>query len=508
MSDEPAAKPTPVPRLERFKRALHVAVIVILLLIGARIVQRSLADTVVIEPVSVPRSLADSGYTGEVVAARLAAAMDDIFHSESKPGIFFTPDPHAPAAASPGSRPALTLPERDVLQDIEVPDTKLSVKTFVELTRYLLGRKPSTIKGILVQESDDTLRLMVEVHSRSLDIDARQVFVRKKRDLDALLADGAHFAIGELAPYAEARDRFNSGDEDEALSMARRLVRSRNCDDECRSMMCLLQGQLLSATTLTWNEGIQNYRDALRYDSKNTAAKISMAYSLAGAAGNKFGEATAKLNEILKRDSRNVDALAALGWVQQQHAELLAATRVPAHSQFAAAKATYMKVLAIDPTCAACEAGLGEIGYETGHSDEGGKHFALAVALEPDNPMHRVNWATALVKIDELTDARDRLFEGMRATPRFASVYLRPLYDVLRNSPNPTFEAKYALDTVDGLLETHPDIADLHYVALGLATKLGDDKRQNDELCKTRALDPQRYGLLERCEQPAVTAAK
>jgi tetratricopeptide (TPR) repeat protein len=413
MSDEPAAKPTPVPRLERFKRALHVAVIVILLLIGARIMQRSLADAVVIEPVSVPRWLADSGYTPEVVAARLAGSMDDIFHSEQRPVQYFEPDRGSPFGTPASSRPALALPERDVLQDIEVPETKLSVKTFVELTRYLLGRKPSTIKGMLVQESDDTLRLMMEVHSKSLGVDAARAFVRKKSELDALLADGAHFAVEELAPYAEARDRFNSGDQIEALATARRLVRSRKCDNECRSMMCVLQAQILIGRS--WDEAIAAYRDALAYDPKNTAAKIGMAYALADTP-KKFAEATAELSEVLERDSKNVDALAALGWVQQKHAEQLG-TGVTAHSQFAAAKATYLKVLAIDPMHAECEAGLGEIDYATGHPDEGEKHFAVAVALEPGNPVHRVNWATALFRAGYVAAAKDKIFEGMQATP-------------------------------------------------------------------------------------------
>jgi hypothetical protein len=94
-------------------------------------------DVLLIEPFNVPRQYAEMGLTGEVMANHVSDSLDEIekdaITKEKRVGL--RPDKFV----LPGDLPATI--------DVEVPGTKLGLKTIVEIIREVLNIQPTRVRG-------------------------------------------------------------------------------------------------------------------------------------------------------------------------------------------------------------------------------------------------------------------------------------------------------------------------------------------------------------------------
>lgn len=163
------------------KQTLNVAIVFLGTLLGIVIVKASLEDITIIEPIAVPKSIEDSGYTGTIVALRLIDGVAAI--SESSGTI------RERVLVGSASQYA-------ALSSIQLPSAGVSVRSIVSVMRGLFGvvdnrisgeitvRKPATSwfparyalvlrfewagRRTTVEKEADTVEQLVELASRSI----------------------------------------------------------------------------------------------------------------------------------------------------------------------------------------------------------------------------------------------------------------------------------------------------------------------------------------------------
>ena len=142
----------------------------------------------VMDPISVPKQVADLGYAGDVVAARLIdhtrKIERDTNASKDRSG-----------AASAGGPSSLTT--------ITVPGSGISLAVVVATVRRFLGQPEQHIGGEIVVDHSDGLtqyRMTVRIDGP----DPRAIESRPERSVDAAIKEGARALTGLLRPCALA----------------------------------------------------------------------------------------------------------------------------------------------------------------------------------------------------------------------------------------------------------------------------------------------------------------
>src|SRR5713101_2041194 len=110
-----------------------LAALLVLFLTGV-VLPEVLRPVVLIDPVSVPKLLEEQGFTGQVVAAEIAdqtASMEE-------------------AIKTAAPRGQLRLASDSSIPDIEVPETKLSIRSIVQLLQVVLHRPPPRLHADIV----------------------------------------------------------------------------------------------------------------------------------------------------------------------------------------------------------------------------------------------------------------------------------------------------------------------------------------------------------------------
>lgn len=371
---------------------LKVSLALLVSVILARILQLSFADVIVIEPVSVPKSLADAGYTPEFVAARLGSAMKDVYH----------------AAQTAKSFPTLASPSRDALDSIEVPQTKVSLRAFIDLVRYLTGIRPTTVQGMIVQEGT-SLRLAIQVQRRAGEAPETGVFTSPDNGVDLLLAKAAHFALRSLDPYIEARYLVTNGRSDEAVILARQAIHSYACDNRCRSMMYNLWGNVM-ADRHQDGAAIEKFRQAIACDPHNRLAQFSWITVLEGRGD--FGLALERIQLVLDRVPDDAPAHAQLAEIYLNQGNL------------DAAEAEYGRAARLDASDPRIETSLAVVCYRKKKFVEGAEHFRNALAMDPGDAKLYLLWGQELFNIDDYAGAMAFAKSAQSLAPQSPEVYI------------------------------------------------------------------------------------
>lgn len=393
------------------RRILNIAAILALIVIAARILQLSFADAIVIEPVSVPKSLAEAGYTPDGTAVELGSAMRKIYE-DSRSRKAFT---------------SLSFPRADVLESIEVPKTKFTLRALIDLLRYLLAIRPVRVQSTITQ-TGNTFQLLLHIESGSLD--TAEVFAAD--DVQTLLAQGAHFTLRNLDPYLEAAALFTSEREDEAVELARRSIHSASCDARCKSMMYNLWGNVL-ANRARYADALAKYREAVRLDEKNTYARLGWGIVL-----DEQHDLKGALEQF--RLALAVDPRQSLAYNNMASSFLQ-------QGDIDAAEKSLTRAAALDPAQSLYERNLGAVAYARHRTDEAAEHFRNAIALSPNEPDAYLEWSRQLEAAGDLPAAQGLALRARAAAPDAASVYVR------------LFELAVAMGKFDAATAQLPDLS-------------------------------------------------
>jgi len=194
-------------------------------------------DALIIDSFSVPKRFEEAGLTPDVVANRIGNAMQEI---------------NADAHAQIEKNEVTWAHDEGSIPDVEVPGTKLGLKTFVEMARALPGaHKAKHVVGDIVALqtggptsviSQVTVTIYLKDHQGSQVIR----FPARSSDIDLLTWEIAERIWGQVKPYVLASHLNERRNPEEALKLARQIIADEPPENSQVAAAYALIGKILS----------------------------------------------------------------------------------------------------------------------------------------------------------------------------------------------------------------------------------------------------------------------
>ena len=323
--------------------------------------------TIAIAPISVPKMLAENGYTADVAAQRLHDALNQVVE-----------DAHTmkngPEVALQADLPSIVVPAIGLSLETIAAD----IRTFF----HIKGRWNISGELTITQKQ---LWLRLRMNGRDFYTSANGVDPERPDDLLAPAAE----KVFELAdPYIAAASMIDR-DPGKCLEMARRIIADRPETDQSVAWAHSLVGNVLWKQHKT-GEAIAEFRKAIDLDPR-----IAIVHSnLGGALGDqhKLVEAIAECRKAIELDPHTALAHSNLGSLlsyQGKTKEGIAEVR---------------KAIELDPRLALPHAALGNALIGQGKTGEATAEYRKAIELDPHDARFHSNLGLALIgqgKTDE-----------------------------------------------------------------------------------------------------------
>jgi tetratricopeptide (TPR) repeat protein len=343
--------------LENLKTALSTALklswIVICLLGAALVVKEVSSDLVVIEPISAPKALSESGLTPEVVSHRLNDALN----------VF---------AKNAGSRmQAPSLAARDDLPKIVVPKIDLPLDIIVASIQQLFHYGSRRISGELTVH-DKLVWLRLRIDSEEVYSSPKGIDVEK---FDDVLTAAVPSLIDKIRPYLIAAAMYDS-DRKRAVQKADHIVTNLPDSDVNVPWAYILLGRSLidreeyakAETVLRVAVGL-NFKNALAHNN------LGLALDQQG----RLDEAIAEYRVAIKIDPKFTYPYVNLG------------TALNRQKKPDEAIAEYQHAIRIDPGYVNAYTDLGNVLNQTGKTDAAIEAFRHALEIDPNNALAKFN---------------------------------------------------------------------------------------------------------------------
>jgi len=231
----------------------RVASVLVILILAAIIVRGLTEHVTVIQSLSVPKSLADGGYTPEVAGQRLRDALQEYVKSTNT-------HMRSPDVALHGELP-----------DIVVPSVGISLDAIMTSIRTMLRSTRSRAIGGEFTIIHDKLWLR-------LRLDGREIYANDKgvdiSDPDSLLADAAPKVLDEIQPYFLAA-ALSIRDPDGALAKADDIIAKLPETDANVAWSYNLKGSLLQQRDKL-DAAVEALNAAIRIDRYLAVAYINL----------------------------------------------------------------------------------------------------------------------------------------------------------------------------------------------------------------------------------------
>jgi tetratricopeptide (TPR) repeat protein len=338
-----------------FKRVALALFVLPLLLYVYREVTR---DSLVIDPFSVPKQYEEAGLTPEVVANRIGNAMRQI---EAEARTEMKKD-NLESIHDEGSTP-----------DVEIPGTKLGLKTLVDITRAVFGVYPKHVSGDIVAQAatDPSSKPEVKVtvyltqgRRRSLAFD----LVADANNIDSLAKATAERILGQVNPYilAEHRYAYATDQGQEAAEILQGIIQDSSEDQKHVLAALDLLGTVLRDHQ-QYDEAVLEYQKAIKLNPKYAAAHVGLGIVLEDR--HKQDEAVVEYQKAIKLDPKHAAAYYNLGKARYfQH-------------KYDDAILEYQKAIKLNPKYASAYYWWGLALSEKGKPDEAKEKFAKAREL-------------------------------------------------------------------------------------------------------------------------------
>jgi tetratricopeptide (TPR) repeat protein len=279
---------------------INVVIVVVLVLAMVVLYGEITRDTVVIEPFNVPADLEKMGYSGHVIATKLAEKIELVVKESetSRKGRSFT------------------LANVENLPDIEVPETKISLQALARYLRQFLRRTPPQVEGdITLTTTNNGVRLSVEVTSNGNQ--ETKSFDGSRDNIDALLLECAKYVLRQTEPLALAEYLYGKGEKDDCLGLIQYCIYrephtiQRKYNEDAPWAHILL-GYLQYDKRDFWG-AISEYKTAIDLDGKFADGYVSW-----GVALEQLGDydgARAKYRKAIELNPKLSDAHLDLGYL-------------------------------------------------------------------------------------------------------------------------------------------------------------------------------------------------
>ncbi len=255
-----AARPRSLPTLAPL-RGLFVdfGIILVMIVLLVSLVVEVVDPSPIADPISVPKSLVDLGYSAEVVATRLIDRSRDIEQKDN-------------ARVDKTSAAAATIGDANVRSTATVPGAGVSLAVVVASVRRLIGLPTTHIGGYIVMGEAGTYRLTIRVGSGRA---APVVYpVEANASIEYVIEHGALALTGLLRPCALAAALDNDPDGLGWLDACFRDPSHRDVEwaHNLRGLRSFAEGK--------YDDAIKEYEEALRLSSGYRSAKANLAAAL------------------------------------------------------------------------------------------------------------------------------------------------------------------------------------------------------------------------------------
>ncbi len=399
-------------KFERLRRAVsanlkiwwkNLLAALLLLFFAAVVLPELLRPVVLVDPLSVPKLLEEQGLTGQVVAAEVA---DRIASMEE-------------AVETLAPKDQLRLSSDSSVPDVEVPETKLSVRSVVQLLQVFLHRQPPHIHADIVclmpgcagagpAASGDAPSERLEVIYRFSD--GKALFVHKRFraiDVDDAVAKLSKLVLSQVNPYVMGR-YADEIDHDPAAAVQILESCARNKDCTLRGWAFNKWGNVLSDQG-KMDEAIAKYQKAIELDPKGVFPYDNWGRALL--LQGKLDEAIAKYQKAIELDPKFAHPYNNWGYVLQLQGKLDEAI------------AKYQKAIELDPKDAFCYNNWGHVLRLQGKLDEAIAKYQKAIELDPKFAPPYNNWGNVLQDQGKLDEAIAKYQKATELDPKYASPY-------------------------------------------------------------------------------------
>ncbi len=358
-----------------------------ILIIGL-IAQDLMRDVATIEPISVPKALADNGYTPEVAGHRLRDALNS-YASRSRI------DPSSDDTNS-NLNLDLNIADRDEVPDFVVPQLGLSLNAIVSSIRSVLhSRSGPTISGEVIFQDKYALRIRIDgaqVYSSGFD----------SGNPDELMAKAASAVMEKIKPFLNAIVLYRENPE-QSLLKAEEIIASLRASDVNVQWAYILKGNA-ALDKDKFADAEQMYRKAISLNRNNPQPYIQLGLALERQ--GRFDDAIRQFQRVIAIDPKSARAHNDIGAILVKQAAL---AKAPPDKAIAA----YRRAIEVDPGYALSYNNLGLVLSSQGNIPEAITQYGLALEIDPKYLFAHWNLAYALkqqAKLDAaLTQYRDAI---------------------------------------------------------------------------------------------------
>lgn len=349
-------------------------------------------DVVIIDSFSIQKEVEDAGFTSDVVTNRIGITMQGIAE-----------DAHVQIKKND-----VTL-RRDE-PDVEVPGTKLGLKTLTEMYRAIpwWAHKTTHVVGDVVAQSNSgpssEKLLTVTIFLKDQQGTRPPIsFVSKANDIDSLIREIAEKTWEQVTPLVVASYQYEHDDLDDALKLARQIVAEEPPENSQVAAAYALIGKILSDQH-DCKEAVANFKRSIDLNSKSAFPYVVWGNALASqsndlaeqantlAAKNKSDETIDLYKNAAKRKSDEAVAMykkaicinprsaaAYNGWGNTLRYE----------QNYGEADAMYQKAIKIDPKFVQAHNNRGLLFYRQDNYPQAIEQFQEANAIDSRHTNHR-----------------------------------------------------------------------------------------------------------------------
>jgi hypothetical protein len=226
-------------------------------------------DALIIDSFSVPKQFEEAGFTPDVVANRIGHAMQEI---------------SADAHTQIEKNEVTWARDEALIPDVEVPGTKLGLKTLVDMARALPGaHKAKHVVGDIVAlhtggPTSVTSQVTVTVYIKGHQGDQVFGFVAKSDDINLLTQEIAQKTWEQVEPYVLASHLNQHRNSDKALKLARQIITEKPPENIQVPAAYALVGKILSEQH-NYKEAVANFEKSISLNSKSAFSSHCMGQS-------------------------------------------------------------------------------------------------------------------------------------------------------------------------------------------------------------------------------------
>jgi tetratricopeptide (TPR) repeat protein len=408
----------------------------------------------IIDPFIVPAQIGNLGLTGDVFASRIKDRLHELARMARIRSSELEDDFVLPKEAG------LSL-------DLEIPGTKVGLKTIVEIVRALFNKYPIRISGDVVLPAassltatgDASIAIRITRNNRSRE----PLRVASPPDsVDAIVHDTAEAILRHINPFQLGAYYRQSGNEGAAESIWQAIADDPSHQARRRALAIGSLGFLLQrrgkpeeaialfqkAIALhpayppfynNWGnalrdqkkheDSIAKYRKAIELDSRFAFPQANWGNVLRDQ-GN-FAEAALKFQKAIDLDPQFSGAYSAWGYSLQRQEKLEDAI------------AKYQKAIELDPKNAAALNNWGNILREQQKPDDAIAKYRLAIDADPAYASPHRNWGDVLRDQENFEEAALKFQKATELDPKFADAYHGWGYSLQRQGKPEDAIAKY-----------------------------------------------------------------